>query len=67
MARGSAASELVVAKAIDTGSATAWAKRRSGTRAMSATGSSTPATNTITATANVAISWARLTSTPTPS
>ena len=49
IARGRAASELVVAKAIDTGSATAAMNRRSGTRAMSATGSSTKTTNTATA------------------
>ena len=49
MARGSAASELVVAKAIEQGSATAAAKRRIGTRAMNATGSSTTRMKTISA------------------
>ena len=50
IARGSAASELVVANAIDTGSATAWRNRRIGTRAMSATGSRTATMKTTTAT-----------------
>jgi hypothetical protein len=50
IARGSAASELVVANAIDTGSATASTKRRIGTRAISATGNSTLTTKTATAT-----------------
>ena len=66
MARGSAASELAVAKAIEVGSATAWTKRRTGTRARSATGSSTPAMNTATATYIVASSFARFTRMPMP-
>jgi hypothetical protein len=49
IADGNAASELVVANAIEHGSATAATKRRIGTRAMSATGKSTPPAKTISA------------------
>ena len=66
IASGSAASELVVAKAIDTGSAIAFAKRSSGTRATSATGSSTSSRNASSATYKVTSTLARLTSTPMP-
>ena len=60
MARGRAASELAVPKAIVTGSATAFRNVRSGTRKISAIGSSTPRMKTISAAYSVSSSFSRL-------
>src|SRR6185369_4546827 len=59
-------SELVVAKAIDTGSATAWTNLFTGTRAMSATGNRTQVTKTSSATYSVTSSFNKFSSTPNP-
>ena len=66
MASGSAASELVVAKAIETGSATAPMKRRRGSRAATAIGNSTNSRNAVRARYSVASSLNRFTRMPRP-
>ncbi len=66
IARGKAASELVVLNAIVAGSATALMNRRTGTLNNHATGSRTPTRNTAIATYMVAISLIRLKTAPNP-
>ena len=66
MARGKAASELVVAKAMETGSAIAPMNFRMGTLASSATGRRTKRRNATSARYKVPRSFARFTRMPRP-